>query len=430
MFSKPLIAAALLGSASAFDLNGVTRTDTMECGACVLSGNNFCTLKSHMTYYSKLTAAYTRTAGVHAGCCAPGTTACSQNSKTINNDALYSCFNLPTATTTSNAYSFTSKSLELAACPFDETYCGTTREFTYTEVGKTGTVSLTAMDKGQTCTYVVKASAGAPNFELDSTSTVREYDVQIAFLEFDASQVTTYAAAVTGGGQTGFPANTFPAKTQAVSFLECTACVQGDLVKRSKVVSSKTVDVSASGILTAFAGQKEKYTEYEKDCTNVKEWNAKVRDPNFWESLLGVELLEAKEVPKLPAAYSGDDFSNTDSQGGYGAPTAGYYDVSKKGFKPYGAEGQGASNDKNIALSTAAADRFMFVQVIPLANYTQATKSEVMKLNFGSYNWDTTTSLTAPTAPSECKAPTAGSNAMSLTGIAASFATLAALTLY
>jgi len=254
--------------------------------------------------------------------------------------------------------------------------------------------------------------------------------VQIAFLEFDASQVTTYAAAVTGGGQTGFPANTFPVKTQAVSFLECTACVQGDLVKRSKVVSSKTVDVSASGILTAFAGQKEKYTEYEKDCTNVKEWNAKVRDPNFWESLLGVELLEAKEVPKLPAAYSGDDFSNTDSQGGYGAPTAGYYDVSKKGFKPYGAEGQGASNDKNIALSTAAADRFMFVQVIPLANYTQATNSEVMKLNFGSYNWDSKTTLTAPTAPSECKAPTAGSNAMSLTGIAASFATLAALTLY
>lgn len=63
----------------------------------------------------------------------------------------------------------------------------------------------------------------------------------------------------------------------------------------------------------------------------------------------------------MPAKFTGDDFSNTDSQGGYGAPTAGYYDVKKKGFKPYGAEGQGAANDKNVALSTAAADRFMMV---------------------------------------------------------------------
>ena len=147
MFSKPIV-AALLGSVAAFDLNGVTRTDTLECGACVLSGNNFCTLKSHMTYYSVLTAAYTRTAGVHAGCCAPGTSACSMNSKTINNDATYSCFNLPTATTASNAYSFTSKSLELAACPFDTTYCGSKREFSFTEIGKTESVSLTAMKDG------------------------------------------------------------------------------------------------------------------------------------------------------------------------------------------------------------------------------------------------------------------------------------------
>jgi len=76
MFSKPLIAAALLGSVSAFDLNGVARTDAAECGVCVLSGNNFCTLKTEMSYYSKIATAYTRTAGVKAGCCAPGSTDC------------------------------------------------------------------------------------------------------------------------------------------------------------------------------------------------------------------------------------------------------------------------------------------------------------------------------------------------------------------
>ena len=87
--------------------------------------------------------------------------------------------------------------------------------------------------------------------------------MQIAFLEFGKSQVTTYATAVTGGGgQADFPADTIPAKATAVSFLECTACVQGDLVKRSKVVSSATVDVSANDILAAFAVQKDLYSKY------------------------------------------------------------------------------------------------------------------------------------------------------------------------
>lgn len=255
MFSKPLIAAALLGSVSSFDLNGVTRTDTMECGACVLSGNNFCTLKTQMTYYSLLTASYTRTAGVHAGCCAAGSSSCTMNSAVINNLATWSCYNLPTATTSSNAYSFTSKSLELAACPFDTTYCGAKREFALTAIGSTESVSLTAMKDGQTCTYVVKTSAGAPNFELDSTTTVREYDMQVAFFEFDASQVTSFATATSDGGQSTFPKDTFPAKTQVFSFLECSACAQGDLVKRSKVVSTNVVDVSASGILASFEKQ-------------------------------------------------------------------------------------------------------------------------------------------------------------------------------
>jgi len=254
--------------------------------------------------------------------------------------------------------------------------------------------------------------------------------VQIAFMEFDAVQdpALTFAAATADGGQAGFPANTIPVKTTAVSFLECTACVQGALIKRSKDVSSAAVDVSANGILSAFQNQEKLYSQYTKDCTNVEEWNGKVRDPNLWESLFGVELLEKKAVPTMPAAYSGDDFANTKSQGGYGAPTAGYYDVGIKGFKPYGAEGQGKANDKNVALNTADAGRFMFVQVIPAATYTQASASEVFKLNFGAYAWDTK-SFKAPTAPTKCAAA-AAENAVSLSGIAASFATLAALTLY
>ena len=263
MFSKTRIAAALLGSVSAFNLNGVARTDGAECGVCVLGGHNFCTLKATMTYYSKLSTSYTRTAGTHSGCCTAGSSACTIASTIVNQLAAWTCFNLPTATSPGVGHSFVSKSLELAACPFDETYCGATREFPYTAIGNTGSVTLTAMLAGQTCTYIIKASAGAPNFELDSTSTVTKDQVQIAFLEFGKSQVTTYATAVTGGGgQADFPADTIPAKATAVSFLECTACVQGDLVKRSKVVSSATVDVSANDILAAFAVQKDLYSKY------------------------------------------------------------------------------------------------------------------------------------------------------------------------
>jgi len=192
MFSKPLAAAALIGSASAFDTLTITHATTLTCGPCILGGYNFCTKKSVMSYFSKLTAAYTRDDNT-AVCCPVGTTACNNAaSVTVNNSADWTCYNLPSATTATNKYSFTAKSLELAACPFEETVCGTTREFAYTAIGGTGTVTLTALAAGSVCNYVIKTSAGAPNFVIDATTTVDNDKAQIAWMEYDAKDITTY----------------------------------------------------------------------------------------------------------------------------------------------------------------------------------------------------------------------------------------------
>lgn len=76
MFSKPLAAvAALVGGANAFDTLTITYATTLECGPCILGGYNFCTAKATMSYYSKLSAAYTR-ADTVTMCCPVGSTAC------------------------------------------------------------------------------------------------------------------------------------------------------------------------------------------------------------------------------------------------------------------------------------------------------------------------------------------------------------------
>ena len=193
MFSKPLMVAALVGGASAFDIVTIAQNKNLECGSCILGGYNFCTLKTTMSYYSKLTSAYTRDQNT-AVCCPVGKTECKNTADdtVVNNSALWTCFNLPSATTASNAYAFDAKSLMLAACPFEETVCGATREFSYDTIGSTGAITLTALTKGSACNYLIKATKGAPNFEADATTTVTKAMAVIAWMEWDADEVKSW----------------------------------------------------------------------------------------------------------------------------------------------------------------------------------------------------------------------------------------------
>jgi hypothetical protein len=106
MFSKPLAVAALIGGASALNTLTITHAKTLECGPCVLGGYNFCTKKATMSYYSKLTAAYTRDDN-NAVCCPFSSSDCNNAAgTTVNNSADWTCYNLPTYTNAINAYSF------------------------------------------------------------------------------------------------------------------------------------------------------------------------------------------------------------------------------------------------------------------------------------------------------------------------------------
>jgi hypothetical protein len=57
-----------------------------------------------------------------------------------------------------------------------------------------------------------------------------------------------------------------------------------------------------------------------------------------WDKTLGLEVaLDA--YPEPPAAYDGVSFTNTESEGGYGAPSAYTYNQAVRGYKPFGALG-------------------------------------------------------------------------------------------
>ena len=115
--------------------------------------------------------------------------------------------------------------------------------------------------------------------------------------------------------------------------------------------------------------------------------------------------------------------------GGYGTPTAGFYSLSAKGQKPYGAENQGPALDKNFVLDMSDKERFMVVQVLPYSNYTQATANEVFTMTVGAYAWNETNVFgDLAIRPADCIVVDNGASANKATLAAASF--VAALCLY
>ena len=58
----------------------------------------------------------------------------------------------------------------------------------------------------------------------------------------------------------------------------------------------------------------------------------------------------------------------------------------------------------NYATDMSDQDRFMIVQVLPFANYTQDTNKEVFTMTIGAYGWNATNpfSLTEAVKPADC----------------------------
>jgi len=66
----------------------------------------------------------------------------------VNKSADWTCYHLPTTVSSNTAYTFAAFALELAACPFEETICGATREFSYDTIGSTSTVTISKLAAG------------------------------------------------------------------------------------------------------------------------------------------------------------------------------------------------------------------------------------------------------------------------------------------
>lgn len=116
--------------------------------------------------------------------------------------------------------------------------------------------------------------------------------------------------------------------------------------------------------------------------------------------MLTTERLETYTAPARPAAYSGDTFLNTADIGGYGKPTLGRFTpgFGASGYKPFGALGMGAADDKAQSYLRTAKPRIMTVTLIPNPAFDQSVNSDTIELEVGAYSYSST-SLLPPSRP-------------------------------
>lgn len=173
------------------------------------------------------------------------------------------------------------------------------------------------------------------------------------------------------------------------------------------------VPLSYATIMYAEQSKKTYYDAYTAACAKTqKQWD-EFPEPNLFDTLLGadpkpsIEEIQALTPPlDVTSLASLDQYSykNTLPNGGSGTPSAGLYNLATKGFKPYGLEGQGPKTDMNYATDMSDQDRFMIVQVLPFANYTQDTNKEVFTMTIGAYGWNATNpwDTTEAVKPADC----------------------------
>jgi len=96
---------------------------------------------------------------------------------------------------------FTSKDHALMACPTPISVCGTTKiivaNASATSTTNPTQVTLTAGNASVHCSYLVKATCGAPGFDINTSTTEEDTIVKLHYLEWDTDDAgftksTTY----------------------------------------------------------------------------------------------------------------------------------------------------------------------------------------------------------------------------------------------
>ena len=113
--------------------------------------------------------------------------------------------------------------------------------------------------------------------------------------------------------------------------------------------------MTAAEIWAAYAGYDTDIATYNSEVAVVEENNAKIREPNWWETLFGVEFNDRMDYPAYIGEYDGATFETAMTAGGYGLPTSGIYDVVTAKYKPFGQFAQYVdATEKSIDIDTTS----------------------------------------------------------------------------
>ena len=266
------VLALLLGSAAA------------SCGSCINAGSTFC-------YQGDTEGVAVADAGSMptAHCCTvynAETGTCTTDGGDQDVSSGFVC---------SNGYTDTDYAKEF--CPQRQDACGSNQSIEFAEETETPTdISITGLANGETCTYKVKATCGAPGMKKNDESTTASTTYDVVILTVDADNAD---ANIPEGGDK-------PARDTSFA------------------------DWGNGGEIN---GQRR--PPYQKDGAEIE-----------GEGLAPPE--GGSDLPPPPRDSDGNERpppprqeQETDSVGGYGKPTKMAYDSTQGGYAMYGVQGQG-----------------------------------------------------------------------------------------
>ena len=351
--NKGLISTALISAASAILDGGEAFDASMKCGKCIKNGYNYC----HQGTYGQVVS----TLGS-----APTGTCCENDQCTEASDNTYMC-----------SFTFTDPEYAMSMCPQKQSVCGTRQTVEFDDFGQTRSITTAVMTEGDSCTYKILSSKGAPAFKRTDTATLDSNNFEISFLEFDGEKVTK--TDTEGTSAESSPAVGLPVRNQ--EFYD--SGDQGNLNKgdqkkppRRKLDGGMTDGESIDQEKEYLEVKEEKIEEEESGGSWFKiSWGSNSDEKETNKSRGAPEEEDEDFDPKdeewggKPRPPVGERMRDTDAVEGYGVPTKGVYNAEQKGYKTFGSTGQGDNTEgvKDIA-DTDSSDRAMFVTVRAMAN--------------------------------------------------------------
>ena len=266
---------------------------------------------------------------------------------------------------------FSSPHIALAACPFERTRCSVynSYELSAKDSQNTDVATIENMEAEQACTYKIRATSGAPGFNLQTD--MADDNLYVSYVEYDMENV-----------EIDPEFGDYPAFDNEFTFVECgDGCIPGQLLPRVQVINDELESFSMYDILAALEDKQIEIDEYVSLFGVITEWNIKVEEDVFSTAAL-------KEYPPLPMSYDGPSFETTSSQGGYGEPSEGHYHVTtrqRSGWKPFGSAGQSTDHQLSVSLDTQDKHRYMLVSLVPM--YEDQSRIQRASLEVGAFEF-------------------------------------------